>query len=101
MNMYDPDSIESFERVLLWRRIRVVAKKLSLPIALLAMAAGTFLVINYGPSIWSKRAGEQLLVNASAKAVTPDSYHQVGPWRVRDPQYRQAGHFRVPAINGS
>jgi len=96
--MYDPDSIESFERVLLWRRIRVVAKKLSLSIALLAMAAGTFMVINYGPSIWSKRAGEQVLVSTPAKTVV--SYRQVGRWRVRD-TYRQVGPWRVHSDEGS
>ena len=98
MNMYDPDSIESFERVLLWRRIRVVAKKLSLPIALLAMAAGTFLVINYGPSMWSKRAGEQVLVSTPAKTVV--SYRQAGRWRIRE-TYRPVGRWLVYSAEGS
>jgi hypothetical protein len=95
--MYDPDSIESFERVLLWRRVRVVAKKLSLPIALLAMAAGTFLVINDGPAIWSKRAGEQVLVSTPAKAVV--SYRQAGRWRIRE-TYRPVGRWLVYSADG-
>jgi hypothetical protein len=92
--MYDPDSIKSFERVLLWRRIGILAKKISPVIALLPIAAGILFVTSYG-LLFSSRSADQRAALGNPEKISPVSYRQVGPWRVRDDQFRQVGPWRV------
>jgi hypothetical protein len=92
--MYDPDSIESFERVLLWRRIGILAKRISPVIALLPIAAGILFVTSYG-LLFSSRSADQRAALSNPEKISPVSYRQVGPWRVRDDQFRQVGPWRV------
>lgn len=92
--MYDPDSIESFERVLLWRRIGILAKRISPVIALLPIAAGILFVTSYG-LLFSSRSADQRAALGNPEKISPVSYRQVGPWRVRDDQFRQVGPWRV------
>jgi hypothetical protein len=100
VKIYDPDSIESFERVLLWRRIGIVAKKVSPVIALLPIAVGILLVTNYGP-LFSSRGADQQTALSNPENISPVPYRQVGPWRVRDDQFRQVGPWRVRVVSGS
>jgi hypothetical protein len=100
VKMYNPDSIESFERILLWRRIGILAKKASPVIALLPLAAGILVVTNYGP-LFSSRSADQRTALSNPENISPVSYRQVGPWRVRDDQFRQVGPWRVRVVSGS
>ena len=74
--MYDPDSIESFERVLLWRRIGILAKKISPVIALLPIAAGILFAVQAGAPMTSQAP--------LGREVAGIEYKQLAAWNRHD-----------------